>query len=115
MQNIARQIQAIIATLEDAKYTNKDLFLTYIDFKNSFGFIDNPRLLAIMGDLGYPIDAIMLIRNMYSKPSISFRGTHFITNPPIQISHGTIQGDTLSPYLFNVFLEPLLRWLEKTT
>ena len=32
---------------------------------------------------------------------------------PIPIQRGTIQGDTLSPYLFLIFLEPLLRWLQQ--
>ena len=57
MRNIAHQIQAIIATLEDVKYTNKDIYLTYIDFKKAIGSIDHLVLLASMEDLGYPLDA----------------------------------------------------------
>lgn len=30
MKNIAQQVQAIITVLKDAKYTNKDIYLTYI-------------------------------------------------------------------------------------
>ena len=30
---------------------------------------------------------------------------------PLSIYTGTLQGDTLSPFLFTIFLEPLLRWL----
>ena len=66
-----------------------------------------------MKDLGYPIDSINLIGNIYSQSSIIFTGEHFGRTLPIPIQRGTIQGDTLSPYLFIMFLEPLLRWLQK--
>jgi hypothetical protein len=85
----------------------------YIDFKNAFGSIDHTRLLAIMTDLGYPQDAINLIGNIYSNSSTRFYGTHFGKTKRVHIQTGTIQGDTLSPYLFIIFLKPLLRWLEQ--
>ena len=66
-----------------------------------------------MEDLGYPLDAVEIVGNIYENSSISFTGSHFGTTFPIKISRGTIQGDTLSSYLFIIFLEPLLRWLEK--
>jgi hypothetical protein len=66
-----------------------------------------------MADLGYPHDAINLIGNIYSNSSTIFFGSHFGKTKPVHIQRGTIQGDTLSPYLFIIFLEPLLRWLER--
>jgi hypothetical protein len=30
---------------------------------------------------------------------------------PLSNYRGTLQGDTLSPFLFTIFMEPLLRWL----
>ena len=109
----SRQIQTIIAALEDTKLTTQDIYLTYIDFRNAFGSIDQVRLLVLMEDLGYPLDAVEIVGNIYETSSTSFTGSHFGTTPPIKISRGTIQGDTLSPYLFIIFLKPLLRWLEK--
>ncbi len=32
-------------------------------------------------------------------------------NLPIPIDRGTLQGDTLSLFMFAIFMEPLLRWL----
>ena len=112
-RNTSRQIQMLIASLEDARLTNKDIYITYIDFKNAFGSIDHARLLATMEDLGYPTDAVEIVGNIYNNSTTAFTGNHFGSTPPINISRGTIQGDTLSPYLFIIFLEPLLRWLEK--
>jgi hypothetical protein len=40
-------------------------------------------------------------------------GEHFGKTKSIPIQRGTIQGDTLCPYLFLIFLEPLLRWLQR--
>ena len=109
----ARQLQTIIAALEDARFTNQDIYVLYIDLKNAFGSIDHARLLAIMKDLGYPHDAVALIGNIYSQSTTTFIGEHFGKTEPIPIQRGTIQGDTLSPYLFIIFLEPLLRWLQR--
>ena len=109
MRNTARQIQAIIAALEDAKFINKDIYLTCIDFKNAFGSIDHPILLAIMEDLGYPLNTIELVGNVYAKSTPSFRCAHFTTTTPIPISRKTIQEETLSPYLFIIFLELFCR------
>jgi hypothetical protein len=66
-----------------------------------------------MKDFGYPNDAINLIGNMYSQSTTTFIGEHFGKTQPISIQRGTIQEDTLSSYLFIIFLEPLLRWLEQ--
>jgi hypothetical protein len=101
----------LIAALEDSRLIQQDIYLLYIDFKNAFGSIDHAQLLAIMADLGYLQDAINLFGSIYSNSSTIFFGSYFGKTKPIHIQRGTIQRDTLSPYLFIVFLEPLLRWL----
>ena len=66
-----------------------------------------------MKDLGYPEDVVTLVGNIYSYSNTIFIGEHFSKTQKIPIQHGTIQGDTLSPYLFIIFFEPLSRWLQR--
>ena len=101
--NMDKQLQFFIDALEDAKFTNQDIYLLYIDFKNAFGSLDHLRLLTILKDLGYPVDSITLIGNIYSHSNTIFTGEHFGRTKPIPIQRGTIQGDTLSPYTFLYF------------
>ena len=37
----SQQIQTTLAALEDARFTNQDIYLLYIDFTNAFGSIDH--------------------------------------------------------------------------
>ena len=57
--------------------------------------------------------AVILVGNIYSHSNTIFTGEHFGKIQKIPIQQGTIQGDTLSSYLFIIFLEPLLRWLQR--
>ena len=107
----SKQLQTLIAALEVSRLTQQDIYLLYIDFKNAFGSIDHARLLAIMADLRYPQDAINLIGNIYSNSSTRFFGMHFDQTKPVHMQRRTIQENALSPYLFIIFLELLLRWL----
>jgi hypothetical protein len=107
-----RQLQTIILALEDAKFTFQGIYILYIDFKNALGSIDHIGPLPIMKDLGYPQDIEALVRNIYSQSTTTCTWELFGRTQPIPIQRGTIQGDTLSPYLFIIFLEPLLRWLK---
>ena len=66
-----------------------------------------------MKDLGYPKDAVRLVGNIYSQSNTIFTGEHIGQTQKIPIQRGTIQEDTLTcPYLFIMFVEPLLRWLQ---
>lgn len=72
-----RQIQTLVAVLEDAQFTKQDIYLLYIDFKYAFGSIDHARLLVIMEDLGYPKYVVKFVGNIYSHSNTIFIGEDF--------------------------------------
>lgn len=95
-----------IATLEDARLITRDIYLTYIDFRIAFGSLDHARLLAIMENLGWPLNAVDIVGNIYKNSITSFTSSHSRTTLPIEINRGKIQRDTLNPYIFIIFMKP---------
>ena len=104
------QLQMLTMALEDARLTGQNLYLLSVDFSSAFNMIDHDKLLMIMYDLGFPTDAIDVVKDLYTGATTSVKWDSGITKP-IPIERGSIQGDTLSPFLFLVYVEPLLRWL----
>jgi hypothetical protein len=96
---------------EDARAFKRDLFILMIDFTAAFNTIDQDDMLAIMHDLGFPCDVLAVVHAMYSG------ATTVVALPagkttPIPVQRGTLQGNIMSPLLFNLYMTPLMRWLE---
>ena len=100
----------VLNALEDAKLHSRDVFMLYIDFSSAFDMVDHDKLLQLMWDMGFPLHAVQAVQGLYTGASTSIRAA-FGTSDPIDIDRGTLQGDSLSPFLFLLFIEPLLRWL----
>jgi hypothetical protein len=92
---------------EDATMS-KNIYTAYSDFKVAFGGMDHRILFQTMRVLGFPEFYINTCEQLYKVP-----GTYYMTprgnTPTIPIHHGTLQEKAISPFLFTIFMEPLLR------
>lgn len=104
------QLEMLTMALEDARLCGQDIFLLQVDWSDAFDTTNHDKLLQVMFDLGYGTDAVEAIKNLYTGVTTCVQ-TPFGPTRPIAIERGTIQGDSLSPFLFLLYLEPLLRWL----
>jgi hypothetical protein len=110
-KNTIHQLELHTMLLEDARLTGQDIFTLMVDLKEAFDTIDHQRMHKILRDLGYPEDAIRVVQGLYNN-AITQVVTPYGRTTPIQVQRGTLQGDSLSPFLFILYLEPLLRWLQ---
>jgi len=82
-----------------------------LDFKNAFNSAGHSCLWAILRGLGVP--DVEFLEELYSKSWMRIAvGTG--CSAPIQLDTGTVQGSVLSPLLFDLFLNALLRLLDAT-
>ena len=99
-----------IMVLEDAKTAGKPVYTAFADFKGAFNGTDHRIMFQFMRDLGMPECYVRTCEHIYSTSRTAYITPHGLT-PQIPIHRGTLQGDTLSPFLFTLFLEPLMRWI----
>ena len=110
--NTGRQLQRLVNRLWDAARYGRNIYVMYVDLTNALNTVSHAKLLQIMQDLGFPQDAIQVVRDLYTDTfSRILNKVTGLTNAPVRVGHGTIQGDTLSPLLFLIYFKPLLRWL----
>jgi hypothetical protein len=93
---------------EDAKLSKKHIYTAYSDFKGAFGGMDKRILFKTMRELGFPECYTQTCEQFYRVSGTYYMTPHGNT-PTIPIHRGTLQRDTLSPFLFTIFMEPLLR------
>ena len=112
LRGTGRQLQALVGAIEDSNLSARDLLILYVDFVNAFGNgVDHRRLFAAMHDMGVPMDCIEVIQDLYTDASTQVSTPHGKTSDVPFLGRGTVQGDSLSPLVFLLCIEPLLRWL----
>jgi hypothetical protein len=94
--------------MEDPELYHKDFYVMYADFKGAFNAADHRIMFKHMRQLGMPPTFVDTCEHLYGVSSTEYI-TPYGPTPSIDINRGTMHGDTLSPFLFTLFLEPFLR------
>ena len=92
----------------EAREHQRDLYMCFIDYKKAFDCVDHERLFVILRDMGVPVHLIVLLRRLYTNQEATVR-TEFGETDNIDIGKGVRQGCILSPLLFNIYAENIMR------
>ena len=86
----------------------QDLYICFIDYKKAFDNVDHNILWKELRHLGVPEHLIILMERLYEGQQATVR-TDFGETEPFLIGKGVRQGCILSPYLYNLYSEIIMR------
>ena len=89
-------------------YARKKIYFCFIDYAKAFNCVDHNKLWKILKEMGIPDHLTCLLRNLYAGQEATVRTGHGTTDW-FQIGKGVLQGCILSPCLFNVYAEYIMR------
>ena len=101
------QIANIHWILEKAREFQKNTCFCFIEYITNFD-VDHNKLWTILQEMGIPDHLTCLLRNLYARQEATVRPGHGTTDW-FQIGKGVCQGCILSPCLFNLFAEYIMR------
>ena len=90
------------------KSSRKNIYFRFIDYTKAFDCVDHNKLWKILKEMGIPNHLTCLLRNLYAGQEATVRTGHGTTDW-FQIGKGVHQGCILSPCLFNLYAEYIMR------
>ena len=102
------QIANICWIIEKAKEFQKNICLCFIDYAKAFDCVDHNKLWKILQEMGIPDHLTCLLRNLYAGQEETVRTGHGTTDWFL-IGKEIHQGCILSPCLFNLYAEYIMR------
>ena len=87
--------------------SRKNIYFCFYSAKD-FDCVDHKKLWKILKEMGIPDHLTCLLRNLYAGQEATDRTGHGTTDC-FQIGKGVCQGCILSPYLFNLYAEYIMR------
>ena len=102
------QIAKICWIIEKAREFQKNIYLCFIDYAKTFDSVDHNKLWKILKQMGIPDQLTCLLKKLYVGQEATVRTGHGRTDW-FQIGKGVCQDCILSPCLFNLYAEYIMR------
>ena len=84
------------------------LYVCFIDYAKAFDCVSHGKPWDTMEQMGFPVHTIQLVANLYKKHESVVRTTDGDTDW-FKIEHGVRQGCVISPGLYNINSEHIMR------
>ena len=102
------QVANIRWIMERAREFQKNIYFCFTDYAKAFGCVDHNKMWKILQKRGIPDHLTYLLRNLYAGQEATVRTGHGTTDW-FPTGKGVHQGCILSPCLFNLYAEYIMR------
>ena len=97
-----------LGSLKKQASSRKNIYFCFIDYTKTFDCVDHNKLWKILKGMGIPDHLTCLLRNLYVGQEVTVRTRHGKTDW-FKVGKGVSQGCILSPCLFNLYAEYIMR------
>ncbi|CAH2265133.1 jg9285 [Pararge aegeria aegeria] len=102
------QILIVRQIIEKSREYNKAIYICFVDFSKAFDSVKWPKLWKTLLEMGTPKHLVHLLRCLYEDGTASVKADGTLSNP-FHLSAGVRQGCIISPLLFNIYTEIIMR------
>jgi len=107
-QSTKSNISTLNHILEDATENDKEIWMVLQDMSKAFDTIHIPTLSKAMERIHLPEKFIMIISFLFNNRTNQVITDHGLSNK-YKVQDGIDQGETISPILWRIFYDPLIR------
>ena len=98
--------------INKARLKQRSVVITLLDLKNAFGEVHHNLVRSVLAYHHIPDSIQSLIANLYTDFHSYIISDSFST-PAIPINHGVLQGDCLSPLIFNLCFNTFIHFIKQ--
>ena len=107
-EEVEIKLPTSVGSLKKARQFQKNIYFCCVDYAKAFDCVDHSKVWKILKEMRIPGYLTCLLRNLYAGQESTIRTGHETTDW-FQTGKGVHQGCILSPCLFNLYAEYVMR------
>ena len=105
-------METLAYVINHARKKQRNSVITLLDLKNVFGKVAHELITYVLKFHQVPDHIIQFVQSLYTDCRISIATDEYLALP-ITIEKGVLQGDSLSPLLFNLVIHTLINTIKQ--